>query len=61
VGLTTLVSTHEIADRLGVEKNTVHMWRYRNLGFPAPTWQLAVGPIWEWSVVEEWARQSGRL
>jgi hypothetical protein len=56
-----LVSTNEIADRLGVKPETVHMWRYRDLGFPEPDWQLAIGPVWDWPTVEAWAKQTGRL
>lgn len=55
-----LVSNQEIADRLGVQKATVHQWRFREL-MPAPDWILAIGPIWRWSTVEDWGRASGRL
>lgn len=57
---TDLVSTAEIAERLGVKKNTVHQWRYRNL-FPAPDWQLSIGPVWKWSTVKWWAIETERI
>jgi hypothetical protein len=54
-----LVSTLEISQRLGVEKNTVHQWRYRGL-FPEPDWQLSIGPVWKWATVARWAAKTGR-
>ena len=54
-----IVSAHEIADRLEVKPETVHMWRYRGI-FPDPDWELAIGPIWRWSTVQSWAHATGR-
>lgn len=56
-----LVSSVEIADRLGVKRMTVHQWRQRNVGFPDPLAQLAIGPVWDWADVEAWAKASRRL
>lgn len=58
--LTTIVSSHEIADRLGVKPQTVHMWQWRGL-LPAPDWSLRIGPVWRWERIEEWAEATGRL
>lgn len=49
------VGAVEIADRLGVSRSAVRMWRERNLGFPEPDWVVSNNPAWEWASVEEWA------
>lgn len=54
------VSIAEIASRLGVKKDTVNKWRQRGL-LPVPTFELAVGPVWEWAYVKRWAESTGRL
>lgn len=56
-----LVSTPEIAERLNVKPMTVHVWRQRDLNFPAPDWSLGVGPVWKWATVEKWATKTGRI
>lgn len=55
-----IVDAQSIADRLGVKRETVWMWRSRQL-LPAPDWQLACGPIWMWETIREWAEETGRL
>lgn len=55
-----LVGPHEVAERLGVRVQTVHMWRARGR-LPEPGWTISGVPIWEWTTVEGWARASGRL
>jgi hypothetical protein len=50
----------EIADRLGVDRNTVDQWRHRGL-LPEPSWTVGGRPAWPWDVVEEWAKTTGRL
>ena len=55
-----LVDIAAIAERLGVNKDTVNKWRYRDL-LPPPDHDLAVGPVWEWSTIEEWAKTTNRL
>jgi predicted DNA-binding transcriptional regulator AlpA len=50
----------EIAQRLGVQRGTVDMWRFRSLHFPEPRWQVGGRPAWDWSDVEAWAKASGR-
>jgi len=58
--MTHLVSIAEIADRLDVPKDTVNKWRHRGL-LPDPDYSLAVGPVWEWSTIERWAIDTGRV
>jgi len=55
------VSVVEIGERLGVEPNTVHMWRYRSLGFPERKGRAGGVPLWDWPDIEAWARATGRL
>lgn len=58
-----LVSSHEIAVRLGVKPQTVWQWVARGVlpepwgswGAPGKQWRL-----WEWSAVEQWAKATGR-
>lgn len=57
----------EIADRLGVQLNTVHVWQTRrgNLtqaaGMPEPDTTASGTPLWNWATIEKWARETGRL
>lgn len=55
-----LVSQPDIAERLGVTTNTVHVWRQR-YEFPTPEWTVGQSPLWRWEIIEEWARETGRL
>ncbi len=54
------VGALEIAQRLGVRKQTVHVWRQRGV-LPPPRWTVSGNPAWEWSEVEQWAQATGRL
>jgi predicted DNA-binding transcriptional regulator AlpA len=49
----------EIAELLGVARNTAWRWSQRE-EFPPPGKHLASGPIWDRADVERWARKSGR-
>lgn len=49
-----LVGCAEIADWLGVSRQTVTNWRARWADFPAPIADLACGPIFDWRDVERW-------
>lgn len=56
-----LVGTHEIAERFGLAHvETVHNWRRRYEGFPAPVARLRAGYVWLWWDVERWARRAGK-
>lgn len=50
----------EIAERLGVQRNTVDVWRQRGV-LPEPEWTVGGRPAWNWPTIAEWARDSGRL
>ena len=54
------VGIPEIAQRLGVKRPTVDIWRTRGL-LPEPRWTVGGRPAWAWNDVEAWARASGRL
>jgi len=56
----TPVGLVEIAERLGVERQTVDAWRHRRL-LPDPAWTVGGRPAWAWSTIEAWARYTGRL
>jgi uncharacterized protein len=49
-----LVSVSELALRSGRSVNTIQSWRRRHRDFPAPSVELAAGPIWVWSDVSAW-------
>jgi hypothetical protein len=49
-----LVSVSEVAARSGRSVNTIQSWRRRHADFPAPSVELAAGPIWLWSDVGAW-------
>lgn len=52
-----LVSVSELAARSGRSVNTIQSWRRRHADFPAPSVELAAGPIWLWSDVSAWIAQ----
>ena len=56
-----LVGSAEIAERLGVVRETVLLWRRRPVDFPEPVATLQQAMDWNWRDVEAWARSSGRL
>lgn len=56
----TPVGIPEIAQRLGVKRETVDTWRFRQL-LPEPRWTVGGRPAWNWPDVERWARERGRL
>lgn len=54
------VTLAEIADRLGVARQTAKQWRLRKV-LPPPKWTPAGAPLWEWADVRRWAIKTGRL
>ena len=54
-----IVTSREVAERLGVQLATVYQWRQRGL-FPTPDVK-ANPPLWNWKTVEQWAKATGRL
>lgn len=55
-----IVGIKEIAERLGVKPQTAATWRVRNL-LPPEEGTVSGVPAWNWSAIEQWARQTGRL
>lgn len=53
------VGQTEIAARLGVQPNTVNMWRKREL-LPPPDWTISGVPAWNWRTILKWAQRTGR-
>lgn len=53
------VGLAEIAERLGVARQTVDSWRSRGL-LPEPRWSVGGRPAWEWATIAQWARDTGR-
>ena len=60
-GAVEAVGTKEIAERFGVTREAVNKWRVRGIGFPESRWTVGGDPAWEWTEVESWGRQTGRL
>lgn len=58
----TPVGIAEIAERLGVRRQTVDMWRYRGV-LPSPRWSVGGRPAWELADVVAWyeARSATRV
>jgi len=50
----------EIAERLDVVRDTVDKWRERGL-LPDADYTVGGRPAWEWSTIEAWAVETGRL
>ena len=53
------VGLAEMADRLGVARQTAKQWRLRGV-LPEPKWTVSGSPAWDWQDIERWARQTGR-
>lgn len=55
-----LAGPAEIASRLGVEANTINVWKNRHADFPTPVRRLKSGDLWDIREVQAWAEQTGR-
>src|SRR5438105_1214197 len=55
----TLVGTAELAELLGVSKQTISNWRSKETDFPEPMAELKSTPVWDRSAVISWAREHG--
>jgi hypothetical protein len=54
------VGSDDIAQRLGVQRDTVKMWKHRRL-LPTPDWTVSGRPAWNWPTIRTWAQRTGRL
>lgn len=61
VEVKNLVGAAEIAERLGIARQSVHQLRARHPDFPQPVAVLKQAMVWDWADVEAWARKTGRL
>ncbi len=54
-----LLNMTMIAERFGIQLNTVHMWRKRESSvFPPPDIDMPGGrphPLWYWKTIRKWA------
>lgn len=55
-----LVGLVEIAQRAGVRRPVVSVWRTRHADFPEAVQELHVGPVFSWPEVKEWLILTGR-
>ncbi|GEC22874.1 hypothetical protein PHY01_51570 [Pseudonocardia hydrocarbonoxydans] len=55
-----LVGPAEIGELLGVDANTINVWKARRVQFPVPVRRLRSGDIWDKREVIAWARATGR-
>jgi len=60
VGASRPVGLEEVARELGVRRATADQWRARGV-LPEPTWMVSGSPVWIWSDIKTWARETGRL
>ena len=58
--LLDIVGEREIAALLGVQPNTVNVWRQRGL-LPLPEGMVSGHPCWSWSTIAHWAVETRRL
>ncbi|HEX7276278.1 MAG TPA: ParB/RepB/Spo0J family partition protein [Acidimicrobiales bacterium] len=54
-----LVGIPEVAEMLGVKRETVDKWRRRGV-LPVPGWVVGGSPVWEAGVIVAWAVATGR-
>lgn len=55
-----LVGPAEIAAALGIEANTINVWKTRHSLFPKPVKRLRAGDLWDIREIEAWAQATGR-
>ncbi len=58
--MTDLVDIPLVAQRLGVSRNTVDIWRSRDI-LPPPDYPNLSRPLWDWTTIEDWAVNTNRL
>jgi hypothetical protein len=55
------VGVLEIAERIGVQRQTVAVWRRRHPSFPEARWLISGLPAWDWTDIEPWLKATDRL
>src|SRR5258708_1562783 len=55
-----LVGTAEVAELLGVTKQTLSNWRSRGSSFPPPIAELRSGPVWKRDDIAAWGKSVGK-
>ena len=55
----TLLGIADIAERLGVKRATVDVWRNRGI-MPEPSMIVARTPMWSADTTDAWAKETGR-
>jgi predicted DNA-binding transcriptional regulator AlpA len=58
--LQDIVGPQEVAERLGVQVNTVHIWKKRGI-LPRPARVISGVPLWSTGAIDAWALATGRL
>ena len=62
VEVENLIDAQGIADRLGfAQRQTISVYARRYPDFPKPLGMWGRTRLWDWTEVEAWARQTGRL
>jgi predicted DNA-binding transcriptional regulator AlpA len=56
---TELVIAVDIAQRLGISPHRINVLA-GGPGFPRPIGKLGRSSVWRWSMIERWARETGR-
>lgn len=56
----TPVGIAEIAEALGMRRQTVAVWKVRGL-LPPPRWTVSGAPAWRWGEIADWAERTGRF
>lgn len=55
-----LVGPAEISELLGIDANTVNVWKSRHRDFPTPVRRLRSGDLWDRREILAWAEATGR-
>jgi hypothetical protein len=55
-----ILGTDEVAELLGVENQTVRLWKSKGI-MPNPDWVISRVPIWTAGTIVRWAVKTGRL